>query len=56
MAKRILIAECVLAVAVAVGMTIREIPGIIREIRMWRMARLRKPSTLRTRAQAAPAR
>lgn len=40
MAKKILIAQGVLIGAVLVGVAIHEYPGLVREIRMWRMARL----------------
>ncbi|PRX50997.1 hypothetical protein B0I33_101149 [Prauserella shujinwangii] len=41
MAKKILIAQGVLIGAAVLGILVREYPGLVREIRMWRMARLR---------------
>lgn len=37
MAKRILIAEAALLGALGLGMLVRELPGLVREIRIWRM-------------------
>lgn len=38
MAKRILIAQGLLIAAALIALLARETPGLIREIRMWRMA------------------
>ncbi|GHF07056.1 MULTISPECIES: hypothetical protein [Streptomyces] len=37
MARRLLIAQAVVAGAVTLGLLLKEIPGIVREIRIWRM-------------------
>ncbi|RCW44641.1 hypothetical protein DFQ14_104230 [Halopolyspora algeriensis] len=44
MAKRVLIAQGVLVGAAVLGMFVKEVPGLIREIRMWRMASFRSGS------------
>ncbi|GAA4837869.1 hypothetical protein GCM10025787_17700 [Saccharopolyspora rosea] len=41
-AKRILLAQAALLGVVLVAMLVRELPGLVREIRMWRMARLHR--------------
>jgi hypothetical protein len=41
MAKRILIAEAALVGALGLVVLTREIPGLVREIRIWRMAQFR---------------
>lgn len=41
MAKRILIAQCVILGLGLLGLFINELPGAIREVRMWRMASFR---------------
>lgn len=41
-AKRILLAQAALLGVVLAAMLVRELPGLVREIRMWRMARLRR--------------
>lgn len=56
MAKRILVAQCVLIGIAVAAILLRELPGAIRELRMWRMARLRKPTTLQAGTQAARSR
>ncbi|MEV5510795.1 hypothetical protein [Streptomyces orinoci] len=38
MARRLLIIQAVVAGAATLGILIKEFPGIIREIRLWRMA------------------
>lgn len=38
LARKVLIVQGVLACAAVTAMAIREFPGLIREIRMWRMA------------------
>jgi hypothetical protein len=45
MAKRILIAQGVLVGIVLAVIALRELPGAVRELKMWRMARLRKPTS-----------
>ncbi|MFF7725497.1 hypothetical protein [Streptomyces sp. NPDC008001] len=44
MARRLLIAQAVVAGAVTLGILVKEFPGIVREIRIWRMAGLRPRS------------
>jgi hypothetical protein len=51
MAERILIAETVVLGLIVLGVLGRELPGAIREVRMWRMASLRKPSAREAGAQ-----
>lgn len=46
MAKRILIAQAVLVGAVALGMALREFPGLVREVRIWRMSGSRSGARL----------
>ncbi|WP_263247122.1 hypothetical protein [Saccharopolyspora rosea] len=41
-AKRILLAQAALLGVVLVAMLVRELSGLVREIRMWRMARLHR--------------
>lgn len=41
MAKKILIAQVVILSAGLLALFVREFPGLIREIRMWRIAKLR---------------
>jgi hypothetical protein len=38
MAKRLLAAQAVLITGIAVGIAVKEFPGLVREIRIWRMA------------------
>ncbi|WP_187645601.1 hypothetical protein [Streptomyces sp. TRM49041] len=38
MARRVLMAEAVLVGGLALAILIREIPGLMREVRIWRMA------------------
>jgi hypothetical protein len=38
MAKHILIAEAVIVGGIVLGILLREIPGAVREVRIWRMA------------------
>ncbi len=42
MAKKILIAQCVLLVLGLLALLINETPGAIREYRMWKMANLKR--------------
>lgn len=42
MAKRVLLAQAALLAAGVAALAVREFPGLIREIRMWRMASLRR--------------
>lgn len=37
MAKRILIAQALLLAGLGIGLVVRELPGLKREIRIWRM-------------------
>ncbi len=37
MAKKVLIAQAVLVGAAVLALTLRELPGAIREVRIWRM-------------------
>ncbi|MGK5545860.1 hypothetical protein ACSNOH_14165 [Streptomyces sp. URMC 127] len=41
MARRLLIAQAVVAGAVALGLLVKEFPGLVREVRIWRMVGLR---------------
>ncbi|MEW2497980.1 MULTISPECIES: hypothetical protein [Streptomyces] len=41
MAKRLLIAQALLVGGAAVTLLIREMPGLVREVRIWRMVGLR---------------
>ncbi|WP_165984781.1 hypothetical protein [Streptomyces sp. YIM 98790] len=43
MAKRVLIAELVLFTVMVLGLVVKEIPGMVREYRIWRMAGRRLP-------------
>ncbi|WP_199431954.1 hypothetical protein [Qaidamihabitans albus] len=45
MAKRILIAQCALVGLGILALFVREYPGLVREIRMWRMASFRRGTT-----------
>ncbi|NIJ11432.1 hypothetical protein FHU38_001776 [Saccharomonospora amisosensis] len=42
MAKRVLLAQAALLAAGVAALALREFPGLIREVRMWRMASLRR--------------
>ncbi|MFI9722181.1 hypothetical protein ACIHFE_21375 [Streptomyces sp. NPDC052396] len=44
MAKRLLIIQAVVAGAAALALLIKEFPGLVREIRLWRMAGVRAGS------------
>jgi hypothetical protein len=37
MARRVLLAEAVIAGALGLAVVVKEMPGIVREIRIWRM-------------------
>ncbi|AEW99440.1 hypothetical protein [Streptantibioticus cattleyicolor] len=41
MARRLLIAQAAVLTALGLGIFVKEIPGLIREIRIWRMVGLR---------------
>jgi hypothetical protein len=41
MAQRILLAEMVLVGGLALVLLVREMPGVVREVRIWRMASFR---------------
>lgn len=41
MARRILIAQGIIIGALGLGVLVKEWPGLVREIRIWRMANLR---------------
>ncbi|MCQ4041421.1 hypothetical protein ACFOSC_13165 [Streptantibioticus rubrisoli] len=43
-AKRVLIAQAVLAGAAALVILAKEFPGLVREVRIWRMADLKSGS------------
>jgi hypothetical protein len=43
-AKRVLIAEVVVITARGLGVLIKELPGMVREVRIWRMVGLRAGS------------
>ncbi|MFF0793560.1 hypothetical protein [Streptomyces spiralis] len=43
-AKRMLIAQAVMAGGLALAVLVKEMPGIVREIRIWRMVGLRAGS------------
>ena len=43
-AKRILIAQAVLAGGLAVAILAKEMPGLVREVRIWRMVNYRAGS------------
>ncbi|MFI9645825.1 hypothetical protein ACIHAA_05935 [Streptomyces sp. NPDC052040] len=43
-AKRVLIAEGLLVGAVALALLAREVPGLVREVRIWRMVGVRSGS------------
>ncbi|MCF3103132.1 hypothetical protein IPZ58_16285 [Streptomyces roseoverticillatus] len=47
MGRRLLIAQAVVAGAVALGILVKEFPGIVQEVRIWRMAGLRPRSGYR---------
>ncbi|GAA3892019.1 hypothetical protein ACWDR2_34990 [Streptomyces sp. NPDC003631] len=40
MAKRVLIAEALLVAGLATAVLLREMPGLVREVRIWRMVGL----------------
>lgn len=40
MAKRVLVAEAMLVAGVAAVVLLREMPGLVREVRIWRMVGL----------------
>ncbi|MFD5272251.1 hypothetical protein [Streptomyces sp. NPDC058335] len=42
-AKRIVMAEAVVLGGVALALLVAEFPGIVREVRLWRMAGFRQP-------------
>ncbi|CAM5673612.1 hypothetical protein AB0F92_17710 [Kitasatospora aureofaciens] len=42
MARRVLIAEVLIVGTITLAMLVREIPGMRRELRMWRMVGLRR--------------
>lgn len=44
MAKRVLLAQVALLAAGIAALAVREFPGLVREIRMWRMASPRRNS------------
>jgi hypothetical protein len=44
MARRILIAEAVIVGGLVLGVLLRELPGAVREVRIWRMAGFRSGS------------
>ncbi|GGP33367.1 hypothetical protein [Streptomyces abikoensis] len=41
MARRLLITQALVAGAVTLGILVKEFPGLVREIRIWRMVGLR---------------
>jgi hypothetical protein len=49
MARRILLAQVILLCAALVALLLRELPGLVREIRMWRMA-IARPWRKRSRS------
>ena len=44
MARRVLIAQAVVAGGIALTLLVREFPGLVREVRIWRMVGLRAGS------------
>lgn len=49
MAKKILIAQCVLLGLAVLALLVNEIPGAVREVRMWRIASFRRGSATQGR-------
>lgn len=51
--KRLLIAPYVVVGVIVALILVREIPGAIRELRMWQMAMMRRPNARQAGAQRA---